>query len=154
MSIFDPVIANLKQIADVTPEYEDEDVASVVEEPFEDLLQRYPKLKHLKNYLDFLTLTGGAHISNQQFSLGIYGFGGYLVPSFDEGEFLDGDRYFQFGDVKFFDNPELVLAFDLESKQETVFISEFEKPNYKSLECDFIGLLNKFSDGHLPGFER
>lgn len=154
MSIFNPVIAKLKRIADFTPEYEDEDVASIVKEPYEELLLRYPRLICYKNYLDFLKLTGGAHISNQQFSLGIYGFGGYLVPSFDEGEFLDENRYFQFGEIKFFNFPELVLAFDLDSKEETVFISEFEEPNYKTLDCDFIDLLNSFSDGRLPGFEQ
>src|SRR5262245_44362263 len=100
------VIEALKRVAVVTPEYEGNDVFAEIKEQYESLIETYPRLKDYTTYLDFLKMTGGAHIHSQDFSLGIYGFGGYVVTSFDEGLFLDQGRYFHFGEVLYHAQPD------------------------------------------------
>jgi hypothetical protein len=74
------VIIRLKQVADFAPQYECG--VLVEDEEFRNLLESYPQLAKFPTYLEFLRITGGAHISNKTFSLGIYGFSGMVVPSF------------------------------------------------------------------------
>jgi hypothetical protein len=101
-------------------------------------------------------LTGGAHIHNQEFSLGIYGFGGYVVTSFDEGLFLDNDRYFGFGEVLYYRKPEpvWVLAFDFERDSDQVFTSPIEESDYVQCANTFLALLNDFARGTYPGVHK
>ena len=153
MSTYQEIFAQSKSGISFVPEFEGDNVSALVNTHFAELLQRYPPLSRYHNYLDFLNNTGGAHIHDERFSLGIYGFGGYLVPSFDEGEFLDNDRYFQFADVMYYQDPELVFAFDFESNGEDIYIANFKDLNYFPVGCDFYTLLKRFADDQLPGYD-
>ena len=82
MSILLSAIEKLRLIADFTPEYEGQNVFSAIKEPYELLIDTYPRLKAYTIYLEFLKLTGGAYIDSPDFSLGLFGFGGYVVKSF------------------------------------------------------------------------
>lgn len=141
--------------AEVVPEYEGPDLFSEIKEQYEGLLQSYPQLKNYSAYLEFLRLTGGAHIHNENFSLGLYGFGGYVVASFDEGLFLDQDRYFIFGEVLYTMKPEPVyfFAFDLQSNDDKVYASPDEKSEYNFCSPSFTDLLLEFTNGKYPALD-
>jgi hypothetical protein len=149
MIMLSSVIEKLSTVAKIVPEYEDPNVFS---EEYEDLLKSYPRLKDYSDYLEFLRRTGGAHIYNQDFSLGIYGFGGYVVASFDEGVFLDQARYFQFGELLYTKRSEPIyfFAFDLESDQDVVYSSPNGRSEYTFCSSSFSELLLKFANGKYP----
>ena len=140
----------LKKIAVFTPEY---DQAEAFKEPYQELLDLYPALNHYTAYLDFLKATGGAHIHNKKFSLGVYGFGGYVVTSFDEGLFLDQERYFHFGEVLYHAQPDpiYVFAFDFRLQVDTVYLSPIEESDYRLCCNSFVELLSRFATGEYPG---
>jgi hypothetical protein len=151
MDIYSAIEA-LRSFATFSPEYEGENIFVEIKDSYERLLDSYPRLKSYSTYLNFLKFTGGAHIHNQDFSLGIYGFGGYVVASFEEGLFLDQDRYFQFGEVLYHAEPDLVyvFAFDLDSKKDMVYISPIDQTDYIFSCISFIQLLNNFASGQYP----
>ncbi|MGH7847472.1 MAG: hypothetical protein ACREQW_20190 [Candidatus Binatia bacterium] len=142
-------IEKLSAVAKIVPEYENPNVFS---EEYEDLLKSYPRLKDYSDYLEFLRRTGGSHIYNEDFSLGIYGFGGYVVASFDEGVFLDAARYFQFGEVLYTQRPEPIyfFAFDLQSEQDRVYSSPNARSEYTFCSSSFVELLLEFANGKYP----
>jgi hypothetical protein len=154
MTSLSSVIERLRSVAIVTPEYQGVDVFAAIQEDYEELLETYPGLKNYPDYLKFLRQTGGAHIHNQQFSLVIYGFGGYVVPSFEEGVFLDRERFFLFGEVLYTAQPDpstLFFAFDLRSERDTVYCLVEEQSDYTPCAASFIGLLVDFAEGRYPG---
>ena len=146
------VIETLSSVAKIVPEY---DKLNIFSEEYEDLLKSYPRLKDYSDYLEFLRRTGGAHIHNQDFSLGIYGFGGYVVASFDEGVFLDQGRYFQFGEVLYTKRPEPIyfFAFDFESQRDVVYSSPNGQSEYTFCSSSFVELLLEFADGTYPALK-
>lgn len=146
------VIDKLSLVAKIVSEH---DNLNVFSEEYEDLLKLYPRLKNYSEYLEFLRRTGGAHIHNQIFSLGIYGFGGYVVASFDEGVFLDQGRYFQFGEVLYLQQPEPIyfLAFDLETERDLVYSSANGHSEYNSCSSSFVELLLEFANGKYPALK-
>jgi len=146
------VIENLSSVAKIVPEYDNPDVFS---EDYENLLESYPRLKDYPDYLAFLRGTGGAHIHNQNFSLGIYGFGGYVVASFDEGVFLDQARYFQFGEVLYTKQPEPIyfFAFDIESERDLVYSSSNGQSEYTFSSSSFVELLLEFANRQYPALK-
>jgi hypothetical protein len=150
------VVAALKRVATFAPEYNERTVLAEIKEPYESLIKSYSQLKNYPVYLDFLKMTGGAHIHNHEFSLGIYGFRGQIVTSFDEGLFLDQDRYFHFGEVLYSIPADLVFvfAFDLRSAVDNVYISPIEESNYSLCCGSFSELLNRFANGAYPGLPK
>lgn len=147
------LIEKIKAVAKFSPEFETDEELSSIRKSYQDLLELYPALTEYPAYLEFLRLTGGAHIHNADFSLGIYGFGGEIVTSFEEGLFLDSERYFLFGEVLYLSNPdeEFALAFDFDSKQDLVYISPIGESDYTLCADSFLELLEKFSTGAYPG---
>jgi len=139
-------------VATVTAEFPPESSRDEIETALNELLSEYPQLARFTAYVEFLRLTGGAHIHNQDYSLGIYGFGGYLVTSFDEGLFLDKDRFFLFGETLYHSHPEPVhvFAFDLKADTDLVFTSPVERSDYALCAASFLDLLNRFASGAYP----
>lgn len=146
------ILAALKSVATVTPEFPPEAVETETTEALAALMREYPALTKFSDYLEFLKLTGGAHIHDQEFSLGIYGFGGYVVTSFDEGLFLDNGRYFCFGEVLYYRKPEpmYVFAFDFEADSDLILTSPIEESDYVVCATTFLGLLNSFARAKYP----
>jgi len=149
------VLEKLKTIAAFTPEFEADEVSAAINESYHNLVEAHPALRNYSTYLEFLQLTGGAHIHNTDFSLGIYGFGGYIVTSFDEGLFLDSERYFQFAEVLYplHSNKEFVFAFDFKLKHDLIYISPLEHSNYILCSISFLELLTNFADGIYLGLK-
>lgn len=145
-------ISALKETATFTPEFLPDNVQAETQEGLNVLLSEYPSLVRFPAYLTFLRLTGGAHIHNQDFSLGIYGFGGYVVTSFDEGLFLDKDRYLRVAEILYHQKPEPIysLAFDLEAESDMVFSSPIENSDYSPCAESFLALLNSLARGLYP----
>jgi hypothetical protein len=153
------VVERLSSVTDFTPEYEgeSEDIFLTIKESYDSLLRRYPRLESYGGYLEFLRRTGGAFIDHQDFSLGIYGFEGYVVTSFNESRlFLDRNRYFHFGDVLYADHPDLiyVFAFDFESEKDIVLVAENEKWEYAPCSPSFKELLLGFASGRYPAMKE
>lgn len=147
-------VEKLKAAAEFIPEFEGDDVFAVVREPYESLLDEYPQLKRYPDYLEFLRATGGAFINHPDYSLGIYGFEGYVVTSFAEDRlFLDRERYFHFGDVLYpaVSGMIYVLAFDFQSELDRVLVSENEAWEYSECSPSFARLLLDFAGGKRPG---
>ncbi len=72
--------------------------------------------------MDFLRLTGGADITNNHFSLGIYGVFGINVPSLEDYDVIDRGSYFVFGDVVFSKQEDICyFAFDSHDAQDSVY---------------------------------
>lgn len=142
----------LKSTATLTPEFSPEIAEAANQKALSSLVIEYAELRKFLSYLEFLKLTGGAHIHNQEFSLGIYGFGGYVVTSFDEGLFVDGNRYFRFAEVLYKRNPEpvYVFAFDLQAESDLVLTSPIEQSDYVLCAPTFLALLNSFARGVYP----
>ena len=148
MNVQSTIVA-LKSVATVTPEFPPEAVETETTEELAALVTKYPALTKFSDYVEFLKLTGGAHIHNEEFSIGFYGFGGFVVTSFDEGLFLDDDRFFCFGEVLYYQKPEpvYVFAFDFESDSDLVLTSPIEESDYVVCATSFLGLLNSFAGG-------
>jgi hypothetical protein len=148
-------IDKIEKVATVTPEFEPNTAVSDIERGRLSLLSTYPVLSNYTDYLELLRITGGVHIHNSDFSLGIYGFGGYVVTSFDEGLFLDQDRYFRMGEVLYHTQtePSYALAFDLYRTQDAVYISLIEQSNYEICCNSFVELIEGFAAGKYPGLQ-
>jgi len=148
------VLESLRRIAMVTPEYEGDNVGAVTDAQVTELLQQYPSLVAHKDYLEFLRMTGGAHIRNARFSLGVYGFGGYVVPSLNEELVVEDDRYFNFGDVLYEDNQlEILFFWDIkDSAAEGCFARALDTPYFRCADS-FTTLLQLFANGHAPGVD-
>jgi hypothetical protein len=146
------IISNLKKVATFTPEFFGKNILEALQPEYDLLIQNYPGILQYPNYLDFLKLTGGVHIHNQDFSLGIYGFGGYIVASFEEGWFLDQDHFFQFGEVIYPGHSDqvYVFAFDFHSKEDMVYVSPIETSEYKVCAKSFKHLLMNFAAKKYP----
>jgi hypothetical protein len=145
------ILDDLKQVATVALEFADHKALMAVGDKYEKLLADFPQLGTHPAYLDLLGATGGAHVHNSLFSLGLYGFGGYLVPSFDEGPFVDEDRYFIFGEVLYFGTGvEAVFAFDMQASSDLVYISPLSVPHYRCCCESFLQLLEAFVVGPYP----
>ena len=149
------VLEELRKVAVISQEYP-ANAFSEFKESYEGLLESYPALTHYPDYLEFLKTTGGAHIHNQEFSLGIYGFGGYEVTSFDEGLFLDQERFFHFGEVLYHAQPDpvYVFAFDLRSEVDKIYTSPIERSDYTLAGNSFLELLANFSTKGHSGFRK
>jgi hypothetical protein len=149
-------IKALKRRATFTPEYQPDGASSEIERGCQSLLGTYPDLKNYSDYLEFLKMTGGSHIHNRDFSLGIYGFGGYVVTSFDEGLFLDEERYFRFGEVLYQAQPDPVyaFAFDFQKADDVVHISPIDESCYAPCCSSFAELVEDFAAGNYPRFRK
>ncbi len=95
--IYEKIAVSFENIADV--DIEDNNLNLIKHKNYLKLLKQYPQLKKYPEYLYFLLRTGGFAVEHNKFSLGIYGFYGYTVKCFEEGNPLEKDRYFIFGDV-------------------------------------------------------
>jgi len=145
----------LRQVAEFTPEYEGSDVPAAVREPVERLLAEYPRLARHADYVEFLRSTGGAHFDNDIWSFGIYGFGGYVVPSFEERLFVDKERFFLFGEILYYANDaEVFLFFDLPGNDETVWFCRSPGAGYRVCAASFRDLLRKICEGLYPGVDE
>ena len=142
------MIESIKQIANFTTEFTDKISAHLRLVEIEQLTKRYPSLLNYSSYLDFMKLTGGAHIHNEKFSLGMIGFNGFLVPSFEEGV-LDRERYFRFAEFQLNTEgkPEFVFAFDFESGYDKVFSSKIHESKYVEFAANFEAFLSAISTG-------
>lgn len=148
-------LRRLQQNATFTPEVQGSDVASALADDVAELIESYPGIASLSDYLRFLADTGGAHISSETFSLVLYGFGGYVVPSFHEGYFIDNDRFFLFGEVIYPQAPEdppVFLAFDVQSGGDQVWIVRDESGDYRAWADSFCALLMNFAVGKYPDY--
>lgn len=144
----------VRRTAAVTPEFDPADLG-LVEEPLGELLAEHPALSGFPDYVEFLRSTGGAHIHNADFSLGLYGVGGEVVTAFDEGVFLEGNRYFIFGEALYTSQPEPVVffAFDLQSGGDEVYFRLDETSEYTRCSASFLEFLAGFGAGRYPGLQ-
>jgi hypothetical protein len=148
----DDLIALLDSIGKTTFEFTGDDVAARTKEPAEALVDEYPGIAPYSNYLDLLRATGGTYTENDAIDLGLYGFGGEGVTSFEEGNFLDQDRYFLFGELMHLtgeDDP-LLLAFDTASGRDEVLYTTEEPDEYTPFAGSFRELLEKLAGGDYP----
>lgn len=151
MTTLSLVIDKLKRGADITPQYKSGSLPEI-EQQLQELLDGHPQLRHYSDYLEFLRLTGGAHIKNKIFSLGIYGFSGMVVPSFQEVNLLDQGHFFLFGEVLYFElKAQFYFAFDLRTTADQVFEAGDDDAGYRLCSPSWIGFLQRFSDGDYPG---
>src|SRR5262245_39040833 len=146
-------IGDLKKTADFTPQYMKEAFTEVLEE-FHELLNRFTKINNLSTFLEFLRLTGRAHISNKIFSLGIYGFSGMVVPAFAEVSLIDLEHYFVVGEVLYVrSKAQFYFAFDLRLKKDQVYIAGDDDADYRLCSSSFVELLERFARGDYPGIK-
>jgi hypothetical protein len=150
------VIGKLRSVADFRTECEPLGF-SVFEEAYARLLTMYPRLAQFTSYLEFLRLTGGAFVDTEQYSLVIYGFGGEVAVSFEEPRlFLDRGRYFHFADfvrpvqgdsIRIQGDIINILAFDLCSDSDVVYVAEDGIWLYEHFADSFCIMLKRFADG-------
>jgi len=144
------VIDDLKKIADFTPQYTN-GALPAAEQEFNELVTRYPQLNDFVAYLEFLRLTGGVHISNKIFSLGLYGFSGMVVPSFEEVSLIDLEHYFLFGEVLYYQSDtQSYFAFDLPSGKDHVYKAGDDDAAYRLCSSSFVDFLDRFARGDFP----
>jgi hypothetical protein len=150
-------MARLRSAAKVTPEFEGSDVPGEMADRIEALIREYPGIASYRDYLQLLGATGGVGADNERFDLLLYGLGGYVVPAFDEGYFLDRDRYFLFGELMRLDEADqdpIFLAFDTNSGRDRVMYLLEEGGDYIVFADSFSELVGKLAAGELPGRER
>jgi hypothetical protein len=145
----DDLIALLDAIGKTTFEFPD---GADLEEEARDLVDEYPGIAPYADYLGLLRATGGTYTYNKAIDLGLYGFGGESVTSFEEGNFLDQDRYFLFGELmaQQGDGDPLLLAFDTTSGSDAVLYTTEEMDEYTPFAGSFRDLLTKLSRGDYP----
>lgn len=148
----DELIALLDAVGKTTFEFTGEDVAGRTEEPAEALVDEYPGIASYTDYLDLLRATGGVYTENDDIDLGLYGFGGESVTSFEEGNFLDQDRYFLFGELMHLrgDAEPLLLAFDTQSGSDQVLYTTEDPGEYTAFATSLRDLLAKLALGDYP----
>lgn len=145
------LIRRLSEVAEFVTEYDPEEAADITEGPLAELVGKYPGIEKFSQYISFLKMTGGAFASTSEFSLGIYGFEGHVVKSFDEGLFLDQDRFFLFADVMYPDMKNIIyFAFDITTREDSVFMSADEDPTYAICATSFEAWLSRFILGNYP----
>ena len=146
------IIDKLKQIAVFTPEYERKNNTSKGDDRIIHLLTVYPYISPYKHYLNFLECFGGAHIKSSDFSLGIYGFEGVVVSALEEGDALDLDRYFIFGEVLYYKpiNDSFIFAFDIKTEKDAIFICSKNDFKYHLCRPSFNDFLLSFTDKDYP----
>jgi hypothetical protein len=141
-------LQRLAEVATVTPEYTGDGVAAAVQPLIARLIEAYPRVASCSEYLDFLRIGGGAHISNRTFSLGVYGFEGYVVASLEERALIDQDRYFLFGESLMLDIEEEVFLFlDLAELGAPVCWQTADDPTYRVCCTSFTELLIRYAHG-------
>ena len=142
-------LERLARVATITREYKGDDVTTATRPLVDQLIATYPALSQCGDYLDFLRTGGGAHVSNQIFSLGIYGFEGYVVASLEERALLDQDQFFLFGEFLMLNaaDEEKFLFFDIRKSRTPVFWRTADQPSYRPCSACFIELLISFADG-------
>ena len=148
----DDLIALLDGIGKTTFEFTGDDVAGETREAAEALVEEYPGIAGYGDWLDLLRATGGTYTLNDDIDLGLYGFGGESVTSFEEGDFLDQDRYFLFGELmsRHGDGDSLLLAFDTRSGSDQVLYTTEDPGRYTPFASSFRDLLTKLSRGDYP----
>ena len=154
--MIEKLLEKFRSVADVQTECEPLDFA-VFEEAYKRFLATYPQLARFSSYLQFLRLTGGALIDTQEYSLVIYGFGGDVAISFEEPRlFLDRNRYFHFADfvrpvqgdsIRIQGDIIHILAFDLYSDSDVVYIAEDGVWTYECFADSFCNMLQRFAEG-------
>ena len=141
-------LARLTRVAMITREYKGDGVMEATGPLVDQLVLTYPALSRCGDYLHFLRTGGGAHVSNQIFSLGIYGFESYVVASLDERALLDQGRFFLFGESLMLETEEeRFLFFDLRANGAPVCWRTMDELIYKPCRASFIKLLISFADG-------
>jgi hypothetical protein len=148
-------LERLGAVASVTPEYEGTDVPGATRELYDELVETYPGLEKFEDYATVLQATGGVHAENREMDLILYGFGGYVVPSFEEGWFLDRDRYFLFGEIMYLQPSEsepVFLAFDTSADQDTVYFRIEDGGEYIRFADSFERFLADLAEARYPGY--
>jgi hypothetical protein len=145
----DDLIALLDAIGKTTFEFAD---GGDLEEEARDLVDEYPGIASYDDYLALLRATGGTYTVNDDIDLGLYGFGGEGVTSFEEGNFLDEERYFLFGELmaQHGDGNSLLLAFDTRAGSDAVLYTTEELGEYTPFASSFRDLLTKLARGDYP----
>ena len=112
MSAADELIALLQAFGKTTFEEPGEDFSEEVEA----LVDAYPAVAGYEDWLALLRVSGGVYAENDDVDLGLYGFG-EKITAFSEGDFLDQDRYFGFGEMMYLrpESDPILLAFDTQS---------------------------------------
>ena len=148
----DDLIARLDAVGTTTFEFPGADARERTRAPAEALVEEYPGIAGYGDYLDLLRATGGVYTENDDIDLGLYGFGGESVTSFDEGNFLDQDRYFLFGELMHLKDSAdpLLLAFDTQSGSDEVLYTTEEPGEYTPFASSFAELLEKLARGDYP----
>ncbi|SRR5690349_1789162 len=143
------LIALLDAIGKTTFEFPD---GGDLEAEARDLVDEYPGIAPYEDYLGLLRATGGSYTYNKDIDLGLYGFGGEGVTSFEEGNFLDEGRYFLFGELmpQHGDGDSLLLAFDTQSGSDAVLYTTEALGEYTPFASSFRDLLTKLSRGDYP----
>jgi len=146
------LIALLDAIGKTTFEFTGDDVEARTREAAEALVEEYPGIERYEDWLGLLRATGGTYTRNQDIDLGLYGFGGEGVTSFEEGNFLDQDRYFLFGELmsQHGDGDPLLLAFDIRSAADQVLYTTEDPGEYTPFASSFRDLLTKLARGDYP----
>jgi hypothetical protein len=148
-----PLLEPLSAVATVTPEYEGTDVPGATQEMYESLLETYPAIARFGDYTNLLRATGGVHADNREVDLALYGFGGYVVASFDEGYFLDRDRYFLFGELLYPRTPSpepVFLAFDTQSDRDAAYCLDKPGGEYRLCADSLRDLLADLAERRYP----
>jgi hypothetical protein len=141
-------LQRLAEVATITREYTGDGVAAAVQPLIAQIIEAYPPVASCSEYLNFLHTGGGAHISNRVFSLGVYGFEGYVVASLEERALIDQDRYFLFGESLMLDTEEEDFLFlDLAEPGAPVCWQTADDPTYRTCCTSFTELLIRFAYG-------
>jgi hypothetical protein len=127
-----------------------------LKDDYNDLVKKYPAIAKLTDYKDFLLVTGGAGYEDKTVDMMFYGFSGYTVASFDEGNFLDKDRYFLFGELLYIkdenkesEQRDIFLVFDTKSDSDAVYFGHMGE-DYHKFAGSFSEFLQNIADGKYP----
>jgi hypothetical protein len=146
-----PPLRRLAEIAKVTPELVGPDVPNATRDLLDELVETYPAIAKFGGYLELLGASGGLHIHNDDLDLGLYGLIGQVVPSFDEGWFLEDDRYFVLGEIMYprAGKLEVFLAFDTTQDRDLVFARTHEG-EHERVAGSLEDLLSGLAEGRYP----
>lgn len=135
-------VNNIRRVANFEPDQEPGE--SEANAGLDKLLTTYPTLASFDNYVEFLRCYGGAYVACPAFSLGIYGFSGYNVPSFDEGNFVSRDHYFNFADIQYSGDPHAIefFHFDLRLTLDKVYRRIDKSEDFDLSQDSFVAFLH------------